>query len=206
MSPSAPTPLRALASTHRHNSTLRPGISLLDTETPLFSASAAQGFVYGWINLALKVVPGESPHPANFHEVIQMSTMFTPSRTAAVACALFLLGATPVVIHAQDQSSAPSQTAPDNSARNKDHNNTPTADQQSANKSDTDITRDIRRSIVSDKSLSTYAHNVKIITQNGAVTLKGPVNSDEEKQTVASKAAEVVGGPDKVTNQLTVKQ
>ena len=39
-----------------------------------------------------------------------------------------------------------------------------------------------------------------------AVTLKGPVNSDEEKQTVASKAAEVVGGPDKVTNQLTVKQ
>ena len=74
------------------------------------------------------------------------------------------------------------------------------------NKSDTEITRDIRRSIVSDKSLSTYAHNVKIITQNGAVTLKGPVNSDEEKQTVAAKAAEVVGGPDKVTNQLTVKQ
>jgi hyperosmotically inducible periplasmic protein len=133
-----------------------------------------------------------------------MSKMFTPSRTAAVACALFLLCATPLVVNAQDQSSSPSQTAPDNSARNKDH--ATTADQQSANKSDTDITRDIRRSIVSDKSLSTYAHNVKIITQNGAVTLKGPVNSAEEKQTVASKAAEVVGGPDKVTNQLTIKQ
>jgi hyperosmotically inducible periplasmic protein len=133
-----------------------------------------------------------------------MSKMFTPSRTAAVACALFLLCATPLVVNAQDQSSSPSQTAPDNTARNKDH--ATTADQQSANKSDTDITRDIRRSIVSDKSLSTYAHNVKIITQNGAVTLKGPVNSAEEKQTVASKAAEVVGGPDKVTNQLTIKQ
>jgi hyperosmotically inducible protein len=133
-----------------------------------------------------------------------MSKMFTPSRTAAVACALFLLCATPLVVNAQDQSSSPSQTAPDNTARNKDH--ATTADQQSANKSDTDITRDIRRSIVSDKSLSTYAHNVKIIAQNGAVTLKGPVNSEEEKQTVASKAAEVVGGSDKVTNQLTIKQ
>ena len=133
-----------------------------------------------------------------------MSTMFTPLKTAVAACALLLFCATPPLARAQDQSSQPSQTAPDNSARNKDHSTT--ADQQSANKSDTDITRDIRRSIVSDKSLSTYAHNVKIITQNGAVTLKGPVHSDEEKQAVASKAAEVVGGSDKVTNELTVKQ
>jgi hyperosmotically inducible periplasmic protein len=140
-----------------------------------------------------------------------MSRMYTPLRAAVASCALLLSCATPVALHAQnqssqDQSSSPSQTAPDNSARNKDHNNTPTADQQPANKSDTEITRDIRRSIVSDKSLSTYAHNVKIITQNGAVTLRGPVHSVEEKQTVASKAADVVGGPNKVTNQLTVKQ
>lgn len=134
-----------------------------------------------------------------------MSKIFTPSRTAVAACALLLFCATPIVVRAQDQSPQ-SQTAPDNSARNKDHNSTPTADQQPENKSDREITRDIRRSIVSDKSLSTYAHNVKIITQNGAVTLKGPVHSDEEKQTVASKAAEVVGGSDKVTNELTVKQ
>src|ERR1700756_1326962 len=135
-----------------------------------------------------------------------MSTMYRPFRTAIAACALLLVGAAPIALRAQDQSSSPSSTAPDNSARNKDHSTTATADQQSAHKSDTDITRDIRRSIVSDKSLSTYAHNVKIITQNGAVTLKGPVNSDDEKQTVAAKAAEVVGGSDKVTNQLTVKQ
>lgn len=133
-----------------------------------------------------------------------MFRMYTPFRTAIAACALLLVGASPLALRAQDQSSSPSSTAPDNSARNKDH--TTTADQQPANKSDTEITREIRRSIVSDKSLSTYAHNVKVITQNGAVTLKGPVNSDDEKQTVASKAAQVVGGSDKVTNQLTVKQ
>lgn len=133
-----------------------------------------------------------------------MSTMFTPFKAAAAACALLMLCGSPNFARAQDQSSSPSSTAPDNSARNKDHSTT--ADQQSANKSDRDITRDIRRSIESDKSLSIYAHNVKIITQNGAVTLKGPVHSEEEKQTVASKAAEAVGGPNKVTNDLTVKQ
>ena len=133
-----------------------------------------------------------------------MSRMYTPFRTAVATCALLLFCAAPIVVQAQDQSSSPTQTAPDNSARNKDHSTT--ADQQPENKSDRDITRDIRRSIDSDKSLSTYAHNVKIITQNGAVTLKGPVRSEEEKHTVASKAAEVVGGSDKVTDELTVKQ
>lgn len=133
-----------------------------------------------------------------------MSKMYKPFTTAVTTCALFLLCGAPISLRAQDQSSSPSQTAPDNSARNKNHTNT--ADQQPENKSDREITRDIRRSITSDKSLSTYAHNVKIITQNGAVTLKGPVHSEEEKHTVASKAAEVVGGPDKVTDQLTVKQ
>ena len=55
-----------------------------------------------------------------------------------------------------------------------------------------------------DKSLSTYAHNVKIVAQGGAVTLKGPVRSDEEKKTLVSKAEEVAGSG-KVTDQLTVK-
>jgi osmotically-inducible protein OsmY len=44
-----------------------------------------------------------------------------------------------------------------------------------------------------DKSLSTYAHNVKIVSQNGVVTLKGPVRSDEEKLNVEAKAAEIAG-------------
>jgi len=63
----------------------------------------------------------------------------------------------------------------------------------------------IRQSIVADKSLSTYAHNVKIITQDGQVTLKGPVQNEEEKQAIASRAADVAG-TGKVNNQLTVKQ
>ena len=96
---------------------------------------------------------------------------------------------------------APAQ-APDNSANNKDHN--VTADQQSNATNDRTITQKIRKSLMADKSLSTYAHNVKIVTANGAVTLKGPVKSDEEKQQVASKAAEVVDAS-KVDNQLTVK-
>ena len=80
-----------------------------------------------------------------------------------------------------------------------------TADQQKENSSDREIARKIRRSVVSDKSISTYGHNVKIIAMDGAVTLKGPVHSAEEKESIASKAAEVVG-KDKVTDQLTVKE
>ena len=55
-----------------------------------------------------------------------------------------------------------------------------------------------------DKSLSTYAHNVKIITQNGQVTLKGPVRSEDEKKTVETKAYEVAG-ENNVTSQLDIK-
>ena len=97
------------------------------------------------------------------------------------------------------------QNAPDDAKQNQNQNQNGTADNQPNAKSDLQITAKIRRTIISDKNLSTYAHNVKIITANGAVTLKGPVKSDEEKQQVASDAASVVSA-DKVTNQLTVKQ
>ena len=80
----------------------------------------------------------------------------------------------------------------------------PTADQQKENQPDRELARQIRRSIVQDKSLSSFAHNVKIIAQNGVVTLKGPVRSDEEKTAVEAKASEIVGA-DKVTSQLEVK-
>jgi len=132
-----------------------------------------------------------------------MSEISTPLRTAVARCALLLVLGTPIALQAQEQGTAHSSTAPDNSGKNKAH--AKTADQQPENTSDRDITKKVRRSIIVDKSLSMYGHNVKIITQNGAVTLKGPVHSDQEKQTIASKAAEVVG-QDKVTNQLTVKQ
>jgi osmotically-inducible protein OsmY len=79
-----------------------------------------------------------------------------------------------------------------------------TADQQQNNQADRQLTAQIRRSITKDKSLSMDAHNVKIISQNGAVTLKGPVDSEEEKKAIETKAAEVAGA-DKVTSQIEVK-
>jgi hyperosmotically inducible protein len=117
----------------------------------------------------------------------------------ALACIIVL----PMAAFGQDQSNAP-MTNPDNSANNKAQSHT--ADQQSEATSDRMLTKKIRQSLVADKSLSTYGHNVKIITKDGMVTLKGPVHSEEEKSSIASKAAEVAGSPDKVTNQLTVKQ
>jgi len=95
---------------------------------------------------------------------------------------------------------------PDNTKMNKgDASSTAvTADKQKMNISDRDLTQKIRKSVMAEKSLSTYAHNVKIISQNGKVTLKGPVRSEEEKQTVASKAGEIAGAGN-VDNQLSVK-
>ena len=68
---------------------------------------------------------------------------------------------------------------------------------------DREMTKKIRSAIYQDKSLSTYAHNIKIITRNGAVTLKGPVRSDEEKANIEAKAA-TIAGQDNVRSQLTV--
>ena len=58
---------------------------------------------------------------------------------------------------------------------------------------------------MADKSLSTYAHNVKIISQNGIVTLKGPVHSDDEVKSIMAMATEGAGSPDKVVNEMSVK-
>ena len=91
---------------------------------------------------------------------------------------------------------------PDNSKMNKQEK--VTADKQKNNSGDIEVTKNIRQSIMEDKSLSTYAHNVKIITRDGAVTLKGPVRSEEEKKAIEDAAAKVAGA-DKVTSQLTVK-
>ena len=100
-----------------------------------------------------------------------------------------------------------SAQAPDNTKINKSDRDAgqPTADQQKENRSDREMAKKIRQSIMADKSLSSYAHNVKIISQNGTVTLKGPVKSDDEKTSVMSKAVAVAGSADKVTDQITVK-
>jgi len=80
----------------------------------------------------------------------------------------------------------------------------PTADQAKNNLSDRQIMQNIRKAVIADKSLSTYGHNAKIISDHGKVTLKGPVNSDEERRNIEAKATEVAGAGN-VTNQLSVK-
>ncbi len=79
-----------------------------------------------------------------------------------------------------------------------------TADQQKENKSDREISASIRKALMDSKDLSTYAHNVKVVTRNGMVTLKGPVRSEDEKKAVEAKAIEIAGAG-KVQNMLSVK-
>jgi hyperosmotically inducible protein len=120
-------------------------------------------------------------------------------------CTGLLLGVG-VLARAQEPTSQQAPPASDNTKTNERDRNAsePTADQQKENRSDRDITQQIRQSIMKDQSLSTYAHNVKIITQNGQVTLKGPVRSEDEKRAIETKAAEVAG-QDKVSSELNIK-
>jgi osmotically-inducible protein OsmY len=98
-------------------------------------------------------------------------------------------------------------TQPDNTRANRGDGSqgAVTADQQKMNRSDRELTQQIRKSLIADKSLSTYGHNVKVVSQNGRVTLKGPVRSEDEKTSIRSKAVEVAGA-DHVDDQLTVKE
>jgi hyperosmotically inducible protein len=118
-----------------------------------------------------------------------------------IGCALLLGLAAAGPVAAQS-----TPTKSDNSAANKGDQNpgATTADQQKMNAQDRDISAKIRKAVVGDKALSTYAHNVKIISQNGTVTLKGPVRSNDEVQSIMAKANEVAGAG-KVVNQMTVE-
>ena len=94
------------------------------------------------------------------------------------------------------------QPAADNTKQNKDQTK-PTADQQKMNPADRAITQKIRKAIHEDTSLSTYAHNIKIITQDSKVTLRGPVRSADEKSNIETKAV-AVAGQGNVINQLEI--
>ena len=117
---------------------------------------------------------------------------------------VLVLGATVLAttcVLAQEPQSPP----PDNTKvnqRDRDGSQS-TADQQKENANDKALARQIRQALVKDKALSTYAHNVKVISQGGQVTLKGPVRSQEEKRAVEAKA-EQIAGEQNVTSQLEV--
>jgi hyperosmotically inducible periplasmic protein len=100
---------------------------------------------------------------------------------------------------------AQTPVAPDNTKSNKVEatNTTATADAQSNKAADLDLTKRIRQSVMADKALSTNAHNVKIVTVNGNVTLNGVVRSEDEKSSIEKKAADIAG-QSKVTNDLKI--
>jgi len=118
----------------------------------------------------------------------------------AVAALALGVGVAGVPAHAQ-KAPAADNTKVNQRDREKSE---PTADQAKNNASDRDVMQKIRKSVMDDKSLSTYAHNVKIIVQDGKVTLKGPVRSEDEKKSVEAKASEVAGAAN-VTNDITIK-
>jgi hypothetical protein len=125
--------------------------------------------------------------------------------TFSIPMASALLLGTSWMIQLQAQTTD-AQTKPDNTAVNKRDKDpgAVTADQQKMNSADRETTAKIRTAVVADKSLSMYAHNVKIISQEGMVTLKGPVRSDDEVKSIVAKAVDVTGSADKVINQMSV--
>jgi osmotically-inducible protein OsmY len=105
------------------------------------------------------------------------------ARIVTAACALLLFG------------SAAYATDPDNTAKNardKDGGKLTVFD-QGGSEADRNTTAEIRKAIVGDDSLSTNAHNVKIITVDGKVTLRGPVETSAEKTKVEMLAKNVAG-------------
>src|ERR1700676_1147925 len=112
-------------------------------------------------------------------------------QSIAAAVGLALSASWPMPSHAESAQPA------DTKINKQDY---PTADQKKMNPSDQRLTASIRKAVMADKSLSTYLHNITIISQNGIVTLKGLVRTDEEVKSIMSKAVEVAGSPDKVVN------
>jgi hypothetical protein len=125
-------------------------------------------------------------------------------------CAVVLVvlsGASGTVGAAAPTTATPSQTTPDNTGCNvRDRGgDTVTPGDQSNTKTDLHLTQQIRKAIIADKSLSTNAKNIKIITANGRVTLRGPVNTPQEKATIEATAQHIAGAHN-VESQMEIVQ
>jgi len=121
---------------------------------------------------------------------------------------LFALGGFAGTASPTERTTAPpAQTAPDNTGRNvRDRGGaTLTPGDQSESEADRTLTQQIRQAVVADDSLSTMAKNIKIITIDGVITLRGPVQSPREKEKIEAKAQQIAG-IDRIDNQLEVKE
>jgi hyperosmotically inducible periplasmic protein len=100
---------------------------------------------------------------------------------------------------------APAASADNTAVNARDSSGTTaTPPDQGENETDLAITAKIRQAVVDDKALSINAQNVKIITNTGMVTLRGPVKSEQEKSAIEAKA-KAVAGVTKVDNQLEIE-
>ena len=87
--------------------------------------------------------------------------------------------------------------------RDKDNATLTPTDQARGSQNDVELTRRIREALTADKTLSTNAQNIKIVTLNGRMTLRGPVKDAKEQALIVGKASRIVG-PSNVVNQLEV--
>jgi osmotically-inducible protein OsmY len=127
------------------------------------------------------------------------------NRCSSLILAFLIVGCAKNELSKNDQPNQTPAVAADNSGRNvRDRNDeTKTSGDQSESEADRTISQNIRHAIVADDSVSTNGKNVKIITVDGAVTLRGPVRSETEKTNIAAKAQQVAGVK-RVDNQLEI--
>ena len=122
---------------------------------------------------------------------------FGKSFLSLAVVAAMIGGVVPMTAFADDKPGGKSaaEYAADNTGKNKRdvHGATKTPEDQSEKEGDRKITQNIRSAIEKDDSFSVNGKNVKIITRDGKVTLRGPVNSIEEKQRIREKARQAVG-------------
>ena len=124
-----------------------------------------------------------------------------------VLCLMCFMGATTTALNAQDRSTSPAASVPDNTGVNKRdaERDTTTPMDQPNDKADIKVAADARSAIVKDKSLSTKAHNVKLIASGGTVTLRCPLGSAREKSKIETLVA-AVPGVTRVDSQLDIAQ
>ena len=119
----------------------------------------------------------------------------------SLGIAAVVTGSAGIVWAADPNQDYPATNTGRNARDRDDRNLTPT--DQSENAADRELSRKVRKAVVDDDTLSTTAHNIKIITVNGVVTLRGPVKDNRERNTIAAKAKQVAGVK-KVDNKLEI--
>ncbi|MEO6542543.1 MAG: BON domain-containing protein [Nitrospiraceae bacterium] len=120
--------------------------------------------------------------------------------TAGFLCFVFGSGQTLAATEAVSPVSTPADNT-ENNVRDKDDATLTPIDQAQGSRHDVDLTRQIRQALMADKTLSTNAQNIKIVTLSGRTTLRGPVKNVDERERILTMAGKVVGSKN-VENKL----